>query len=133
MRAPFGWFFPAIAVLAAGIAVWAGPDLALAVPATVVAVVSAGFLIGEVVVRAWRPRLPPLGTSDVNDPVRAALRSGPLGREAIVAALDRVDRASQHPDLPTRTSEELRSVARLSAPEFRALVRERLDALERDA
>lgn len=132
MRAPFGWLVPAIAVVATGVAVWAGSNLAVALPSATVAIAAAGLLFAEVWLRS-----PPLGrrggpTAPRGAPseVREAFRSGRLGREKLVLALDQLERAGPNPNLPGRRSEEIREFGRMNAAEFRTYVRRRLDELE---
>jgi hypothetical protein len=132
MRAPFGWLVPAVAAAATGVAVWAGSNLAVALPSATVAIAAAALLFVEVWLRS-----PPSGrrvapSAPRGEPVelREAFRSGRLGREKLVLALDQLERAGPNPNLPGRRSEEIREFGRMSAAEFRAYVRRRLDELE---
>jgi hypothetical protein len=131
MKAPFGALFPTLAILAVGVAVWAGPDYAIAVPATVLGVAAAGLTIVDAIRR--RPHRPTTAfrLPDRSDyGVREMLRSGAVGRAEIVALLDRVDREGDHPDLPLRTPAELGRLVSIPEPQFLEYVRSRLDALE---
>jgi hypothetical protein len=127
-----GGFLIGVAALATGIAIWAGPNLAIAAPAAAFATLAAGLLL----VGAWvdveggerrRPR--PRGEPELFR-LRSALRSGPLGREELVTTLDRVERMGPSPDLAPRTPQQMELLVRLSPPEFRRYLRARLDDLE---
>jgi hypothetical protein len=132
MNLPFGWFLPAVAVVATGIAVWADDNFSLAIPAAVVALLAAGVLLASAFPGRGRVARTPEGRDVTRDagPVRTAFRSGRLGREAIVDLLDRLERAGPNPDLPGRLAEETRVLVRLPSVEFRDYVRQRLDDLE---
>jgi hypothetical protein len=121
-----------IALVATGVAVWAGPNLTFAAPAAAVAVLAAGFLF----VSAWMDN-PPEARSAGRDPEGGEVRvdrlwfqSGRLGREEIIATLDRIERLGPTPDLPARSGAELSEITGLSRSEFRAYVRRRLEDLE---
>lgn len=133
MNGRVGWFLPGVAILATAVAIWAGPNLSLAIPAAGVAVLSAALLF----VIAWQDsealaRRSGAGTSPRPElfRLRISIRSGPLGREDIIATLDRIERAGPTPDLPSRTADELRQLTRVPPGEFRAYVRTRLEFLE---
>jgi hypothetical protein len=132
MNLPFGWFVPAVAVVATGIAVWADDNFSLAVPAAVVALLAAGFLFVDAFLGREPIARPSAGRSVSREagPVRTAFRSGRLGREAIADLLDRLERGGPNPDLPGRRAEETRRLARMPSAEFRDYVRHRLDDLE---
>jgi hypothetical protein len=132
MKSPLGWFLPAVAIVLTGIAIWAGPNVPLALPAAALAVVAMGFLF----LGAWedsearsKPTVPLVWEPDVFR-LRTAIRSGNLGREEIVTTLDRVERMGPTPDLPTRTADEMARLTRVSPQEFRQYLRHRLDDLE---
>jgi len=126
------WYLLAIALAATGIAVWAGTNLAAAVPAAGVALLSAALLFVDAAATRGPANLP----SDVRrrpatrDSLRTAFRSGRMGREMIVDLLDRLERAGPNPALPPRRPEEVASLARLSPTEFRDYLRSRLAELE---
>jgi hypothetical protein len=132
MNASFGWFLPAVAVVATVIAVWADDTFSLAIPAAVVALLAAGLLF----VDAFLGREPVArsleGGSAVREagPLRTAFRSGRLGREVIADVLDRLERSGPNPSLPGRRAEETRHLLRMPSDEFRSYVRQRLDDLE---
>ncbi len=91
----------------------------------------AGFALVAILrgeVRASRAPAPP--TPPETSGVRAWLQSGPIGREEIVLLLDRLERESLHPDLPSSTVRELDRLRYLPAPEFRKYVARRLDDIE---
>ncbi len=132
MRSRIGWLLPAGAIVCTGIAVWAGPNLPLALPAAALAVVCAGALFAG----AWsdsvgrrRTRAPMQWEPDVFR-LRTAIRSGPLGREEIIATLDRVERMGPNPNLPTRSADEIHELTHVSPEEFRVYLRRRLQEME---
>jgi hypothetical protein len=131
MNFPFSWKLPVVAALATGVAVWAGRNVLVAIPAAAVAVGASLLLLVEV----WGippPTRPASGTFSQNPraSVRDLFRAGRIGREGIVEMLDRLERAGPNPLLPGRTPEELERIARLPRPEFREYVRTRLAELE---
>jgi len=131
MSAPFSWPFPTAAVAAVAIAVWAGPNYAITIPATAVAVGAAGATVVEAIVR--RTDRPPLSLPRPEERpfgVRELFRVGTRGRPDIVALIDRIDRAGDHPDLLLRTDAEIRRLLALSDEEFLRYVRYRLDSIE---
>ncbi|MGI0130234.1 MAG: hypothetical protein ACREDE_01145 [Thermoplasmata archaeon] len=132
MKGLAAWFLPAVALVAVGFAVWAGPNLSIAVPAVAVATLATSLLF----VAAWyqdqdrsRRSAPPPWEPELFR-LRYAIRSGPLGREELVTTLDRVERNGPTPTLPPRSPEEMESLVRLSPNEFRQYLRSRLDDLE---
>jgi hypothetical protein len=131
MRAPFGLLFPVLAVFAVALAVWAGPDYAIAGPATVAAVGAAALTFLDVVLRAGsRPSLAPVYRVRRVPGVGDLFLAGGAGRGQIVGMLDRLDREGDHPERPLPTPQELARIGWMSDPEFLGYVRERLDALE---
>lgn len=132
MNSRVGWVLPTIAILATALAVWAGSDLVIALPAAGLAVLAADLLF----VGAWldardrgAPRPPPPSPHEVSR-LRLALHSGPLGREDLVLALDRLERSGPNPDLLPRSGAEVDSLVRLPRVEFQRYLRQRLDDLE---
>ena len=123
----------ALAVGATAVAVGAGPNFAIALPAGVIAVLAAALLFVE----AGTTHAAPLSVPSpaVFSPSTARLRRafvfGRLGRETILETLDRLERAGPNPNLPIREREESRRLLAMSVPEFREYVRVRLDQLER--
>lgn len=132
MRSAIGWAVPAAAVVATGIAIWAGPNVSIAVPAAALAILAAAMLfVGGWLDRAERGRRRPLPRSEPEMfRLRSSLRSGPLGREDIVTTLDRVERGGPTPDLPARSPQEIERLVQLPLSEFREYLRTRLDDLE---
>ncbi len=131
MNSPFGWKLPLIAAVAIVVAIWAGRNVTIAIPAAAVAVGSGLLLLVEVwgIPPAARPGDVSVGGSP-RITVRDLFRTGRLGREEIVELLDRLERAGPNPQLPGRGTEELDRISRLSRAEFRAYVRQRLGELE---
>ncbi len=132
MNLPPDWPLLLLAGGATVLAIDAGANLAVAIPAGGVAIVVAGLLLltslGQV---AWRPSAapslePPTATSSM----RAAFRAGRAGRMSIVVELDRVERRVLDPTLPTRSAAEEHRIRHLSPAEFRAYLNARLDAIE---
>jgi hypothetical protein len=132
MNSPVGWFLPAIAALAAALAIWAGPNLTIALPAAAIATLAAGLLFVEAGIESRNRRLrrSELSWQPELFRLRSAIRSGPLGREELVTTLDRVERAGPAPDLPARAGAEMEAIVGLPASEFRRYLRTRLDDLE---
>ncbi|MGA8542652.1 MAG: hypothetical protein WB947_03815 [Thermoplasmata archaeon] len=132
MKSPVGWFLPAVAIVATGIAIWAGPNLAIALPAAGLAVLAPGLLFAG----SWldaeerRGRRAATGFRPEVFRLRSAIRSGPLGREELVTTLDRIERSGPTPNLRPRTVDEMHALIRVSPSEFRAYLRGRLDDLE---
>jgi len=125
-------FLVAVAAGATGVAIWAGPNPAIAAPAAALAVVAAGLLFLAAGVDrppvAAPPRPPALPRDEYL--FRYGFRSGPLGREEIVATLDRIERSGPNPQLPSRSSSEVASVVELPRADFREYVRRRVEDLE---
>jgi len=132
MNSPLVGVLLAAAVGATAVAIWAGPDLAIAGPAAAFAVLVAGLLLA----RAWLHRREPPAPAPSPPPdrdvflFRYGFRSGRLGREEIVATLDRIDRAGPTPHLPGRSAREMNEIVGLTGSDFREYVRHRLDELE---
>ena len=131
MNAPIGWWWPAVAIIATGVAFAAGPVYSLAVPAATVAVVAAALTIVEVIVRQRGEA----GGGEYRAPrvvggVRGAFIGGIPGREDLVLTLDLLERRILRPDLPAKTPREVAEIARRSPAEFRRYVAQRLDDLE---
>jgi hypothetical protein len=131
MNVPTGWVLPAVAAAATAVALLAGHNVTVAVPAAGIAVLAASLLFA----RAWSaraegsPAAPQRGHTDT-DRLRLSFRSGRIGREEIVVELNRLERAFRDPDLPTPTVAELRQLSRLPTEQFLRYVRDRLDRLE---
>lgn len=131
MNAPFSWLFPALAAVASGVAIGAGRDLSLAVPAAVVAVAAGALTVVEALARRRAPaRPPPAVPANPRATVQEAFRGGGYGRELLVDLVDRIERAGPHPELPGRSIEATRALVALSPDEFRRYLRDRVNALE---
>ncbi len=132
MNRPLTAFAGAVAAVATGIAVWAGTNVALALPAATVAVAAAALLFVESVpsvTRREHPPVPPRSSGGV-DRIRTAFRTGRVGRELIVSLLDNYERTGPNPAFAGRRPEEQARLARLPGSEFREYVRGRIDELE---
>lgn len=121
-----------VAGVAAGIAVAAGTNEAVVVPAAAVAVgAGALLLVGVVEQTRWpSPRPRTASTPDLGH-VRSSVGAGAHGRTELIALLDHLDRASGGPRLASRSSEELAHLQALSPEEFRAYLSARVGELER--
>jgi len=131
MNSRVGWVLPTIAALATALAVWAGSDLVIAIPAAGLAVLAADLLFVGAWLDARDRRAPPLPRypHEVSR-LRLALRSGTLGRGDLILVLDRLERSGSNPDLLPRTASELDALVHLPPSEFRQYLRQRLDDLE---
>ncbi len=123
MRSPFGWGL---------VAIWTQSNTGLALVAAATAIVAASLLFVEVGMRGWNP---PVRTTHPSGPgpsdkVRAAFASGRLGRESMVALLDRLSRTTSDPTHPSTSLEQLETIVRMSPEDFRAYVRARVEYLE---
>ena len=132
MSRPLAVFLSALAVTATGIAVWAGPNFTIALPAAVVAVIAASLLFVEA--GADRISFPRPGRAapvpSAAGSLRRAFTAGRLGREALVDTLDRLERAGPNPGLPARRLEETGRILRMTEREFREYLRTRIVQLE---
>lgn len=121
-----------VAAVAVGVAAWAGPNLDIAAPAATVAVVAGGLLLVEdgaaVLRRSLRPLVAPAPAEP--DRIRAAFRSGRLGRQYLVDVVDDYERTGPSPGLPRRDREEMDRIVRLSPTDFLAYLERRLDEIE---
>ncbi len=131
MRSAATWALPLVAAVATALAVLAGGNLALALPAAALAVLAAALLFA----RGWSKRarrpdpLPARPRTDT-DRLRLAFHSGRIGREEVVIALNRLERSFLDPGVPPPAVDELTRVAALPPDQFRAYVRAQLDRLE---
>lgn len=125
------WVFLALAAVAAGVGIWAGPNYGVAVPAALVAVALGGLAFWDSSRNEGRPVSGPAPAYDGSPVgVRSWFVEGSLGREEIVLLLDRLDREGPHPELPARPPADLRRLVELPAGSFREYVRGRLDQLD---
>jgi hypothetical protein len=124
-----------LAGIATGIALWAGPNVAVAVPAAVFAIIM-GVLVG--VSRALRPAGPAPVEVEVPETttlvvLESALTSGPLGRAYVLSLLDGLERRLRDRNAPIRPESEQQRLVRGSNAAFRAFVDQRLTELERES
>ena len=120
-----------VAAVATGLAVAAGTNASLAIPAATAAVAAGAlFLVGVVEQTRW-PSGRPLPTVPV-DParVRSSLAAGPRGRPALVYLLDNLERSGGTMNVPVPSDAELRHLAQLSREEFRQYLTDRVNDLE---
>ena len=134
MKRPFGWLLPVLAVIATGLAIWADPTSSLALAMAMAAVAAAGLVFVEIGLRAWLADRPisPSARHEVpfSADLRFSFRSGRLGREAILALVDQLERLGGNPALPARALHEVEQFVELEPSEFRAELSRRLDELE---
>jgi hypothetical protein len=132
MTAPYGWGLVIAAIAATAVAIWAGANLALAIPAAVVAISAATLLIAEVALRAGagRSTVAPGPASPQPAEVRTALVSGRLGRERLVLLLDTLELRASGVKRGPRPPEEIDRIAKMPAEEFRGYLQARVDGLE---
>jgi hypothetical protein len=127
-----GWPLLLVGALLA-VAVYAGPNQAVAIPLAVAAVLVLGFLLAGPARRTpptpdpGGPPTPP----DVPSSFRAALQGGRSARSEVVAMLDQLERQGARPHLPQTHAVEYARVRGLHRSEFRDYVRERLESIER--
>lgn len=135
MNPPSDWPLVVVAGAAAAVAIVGGNYLPVALPAGVVALALAGLLfVGAGARRSRREGAAlVLPSPTAMSTLRAALRAGRSGRTSIVGEIDRIERRVARPELPARPPETDLALQRMSPSEFRAYLRERLDALEAEA
>ncbi|MGP8077609.1 MAG: hypothetical protein ACLQD8_01985 [Thermoplasmata archaeon] len=131
MSLPFGWIWPTLAGIATAIAIVGRDDPVLAISGATFAVVTASLALAGVV---RRPAADPLGTPELGPVspgrVREAFRSQTLGREDLVLLLDRIERAGRAPNLPLRSSAELKDIIHAPDETFRRYLTARVEAIE---
>jgi len=121
-----------VAGVAAGVAVAAGTNLAVIVPAAAVAVGAASLLLLGMVERIrWPDGSTAAPTPTEIGRVRTSLTSGAWGRSDLVALLDHLDRSEAGKQLPSTPAEEVTRLQALSREEFREYLRVRVGDLER--
>jgi hypothetical protein len=124
-----------LAGVATGVAVWAGPNLAVAVPAAVIAI-AMGVLVG--VSQAVKPSGPAPVEVEVPETtslvvLESALTSGPLGRAYVLSLLDGLERRLRDRNAPMRSEADQQRLVRGSDAAFRTFVEKRLTELERES
>jgi len=120
-----------VAVVAAGVAIAAGPNQGLALPAAAIAVTAAALLLVGVVERTrWPPTLllPELSADPAR--VRASIEAGASGRTDLIALLDRLDRQSGARQFSSTSPKELARLQTLSGEEFQEYLSVRVGDLE---
>jgi hypothetical protein len=131
MNSPVGWALALVAAGATALAVVAGGNLGVALPFAAVAVVAAALLFARTWSQRARPTDPtPVAPRTDTDRLRFAFRSGRIGREEIVLALNRVERSLVDPDLPPPSLDELTRLAELPPERFLQYVDWKLSRLE---
>ncbi len=131
MSSPISWWWPAIAAIAAALAIATSSTYAISAPAATAAVVAAAFAIVDALRRAPSANLSAARGPEVPlSYVRDWFGAGALGREDLVLLVDRLERSSLRPDLPARTGEEMAALVQLPPTEFRRYLTHRLDRLE---
>ncbi len=121
-----------LAGVGSGVAVWAGPNLAVAVPAAVLAiamgvVVGVSRVVGVPVAEPVRVEIPETTSLVV---LEKALTSGPLGRAYVLELMDGLERKLRDRNAPVRAAAERQRLLRSPDPVFRAFVEKRLAELE---
>jgi len=123
--------FAGLAVVLTAVAIYAATTVGLAVAAAAGAVVAGGLAIAEAAVRTLPiepgPRPP---AAPPRSRIRDWLWAGNLGREELVALLDRIERRTTDPGLPARSPQEIESIVRLRPEELRRYLDRRLARLE---
>lgn len=121
-----------IGLLATAGAIAAGRNAEIAAPVSAVAIAAAGWLfLGAWDVRSRRGRPHgPAPPEEFPGSARALFASGRLRREALIEAIDRLERLGPSPALPLRSPGETDRLTGLSPEEFREYLRKRLDRLE---
>ncbi|HXW66751.1 MAG TPA: hypothetical protein VEL82_02580 [Thermoplasmata archaeon] len=130
MNWPFGWELPALIVGATIVALLAGPNLAIAVPAAALAVLAAGLLFaGAFFERGAGSRGPEPPALPVQPRFPNGIAGSRLVRAEVLRRLEGLERAGALTG-PSTPPEEQERLLRLPPEEFRRHVRERLDRLE---
>jgi len=120
---------------ATGVAVWAGPNAAVAVPAAGLAVAGVALLAALSFVGRLRPsrtlfRPPERATLVL---LREGFRSGPLGRQSIITALGGLDASIRGPRRAPVSMDEESRIREMPSADFRRWVETRLAELERES
>jgi hypothetical protein len=119
------------AAFAAAVAVAAGPNESLAVPAASVSVAAGALLLVGVVERTRWPSRPPVA-GPTADParVRSSFEAGARGRNELIVLLDRLERGEGERYLSYRPPEELARLQALAPEAFRQYLGDRVSDLE---
>jgi hypothetical protein len=125
----------ALIAIAIALAITAGPNIALAVPAGAAAVVLAASLGPYGVLASRGEDRRPVHVPDSRPSLRAlrAFAGDRIHREELVLLLDQVERAGPNPRLPSRPRGELSTIVSMNATGFRKYVATRVEQLERES
>lgn len=127
------WAWVVLLVVGLSVALWAGGNVATAVPAAALAAAAAAGLAAQElwpkVRRTVTPR--PLPSGDPLIALRDAFTSGRLGRQTIVATIATLHRELGHGTLSRVTADEERRLLDLPSGEFRMWVDGEVARLER--
>jgi len=131
-EAPLWIAFLAVGGILAAAAIAATNDLGTATELAAVGTALAGvglvLLVAPVVGHARSPRPDPVGSSLVL--LRESFRSGPLGRQAILATVVSLERAGSGEEFGRLSPDEERRLVAADPATFRAWLDERLTTLE---
>lgn len=122
----------ALAAVGALLALFAGTNLALALPAAALAIAAAAAGGATALIeRVQFPERPaPTVASDSLVPLTEAFRSGTIGRQSVLAAIRSLEREMLGAGAPFLTFEREQELLRAKDEEFRAWANERMGALE---
>jgi len=126
-----------VGLVAAGvaIAVWAGPNLATAIPAAIAATVGAALLVGAGIADRTRRSNAPVEASEVSRwaGVRSAFgHPNPIDRQEVVATLRALHRVLRHASIPPYSLAEEQRLLDESDAAFRAWAESQVEVLERE-
>ncbi len=127
-----------VALGAAAVAIWAGTNLTIALPAALLALLVAAAMVydgwsqGATAERAVSglPTAVSGATTDTKSASLPPLDGSRFDREEVVLLLDQVERTIRDPSLPSHRLEDLDRLATLPPEQFRDYVRRRVEALE---
>jgi len=129
------WYALPLAGGAIGISIWAGPNLAVALPAAIVAVIAVLLLVWAAIGQRTRHVSSAAAAFDTNpmERLQAAFRTGAIGRSLVIAELDGLDRSLRHDSSLGVSPHAEQNLLRASEEDFRRYVRNRLQELEKDS
>jgi hypothetical protein len=122
----------AVAILATLLAIDAGTNAGVAIPAGAAAATAGALLLGGIVERTRWPRVREMPTLR-EDPmrVRTMVAAGTLGRPSLIRLLDALQRTGVSPDASPASPEEIARLQGLSREKFREYLNSRVSDLER--